>query len=146
MTRGEKAMMENPGRCIFANLPPDVQHAMRRNKHNLQALTPDGGWFGTAGGINGNLRDGMVYRVIPGAEADPEYTVVPVTIIGRNPATYVFNPNLEGVIGLGGNLLLTYAICAVGFAGIRYRGSTEWRGVLDTVAYGEPEEVRFVRT
>lgn len=29
------------------------------------------------------------------------------------------------------------------FAGIRYKGSQEWKPTLETVTYGEPVEVRF---
>ena len=66
-----------------------------------------------------------------------EYDVCPVT--PRDGVSYWYRA--PGVIGFLNSLI--YALGYVNFAGIRYAGDPTWRGVLDTVAFGVPEAVRF---
>lgn len=129
MTKGEKEMMLNPDRRIFDDLPVGVRKLMREHIGELQALSSGGNWCAAV--RPAPLCAGTVYRIDPDSETEPKYVGYPV-----EPCGVVY-----GTRGYP----LSYATSMVDFAGIRYAGSDEWLGVVDTVKYGVPEQVRFVK-
>lgn len=141
MNAQEKKLMENPEHKPLMDLPPVIQQLMRANIPHLLIMQCDGNWASVL--VATGLERGCIYAVASTALVDPppvQYKQYPLFCgSDRIYKVVLTQPNSDSK---GVYHLLTVTGMAE-FAGIRYKGSQEWKTVLDTVTNGEPVEVRL---
>lgn len=137
MTKAEITNGANTGLTAFDGLTPSFKELFRRanSLEHLQRYVGDGLWKNHSGAEC--LLGQAVYRIHPCTPPEPQYKIHK---IGSSGTAYVYVEE-----GNGSNKQVYAAIGRVDFAGIQYEGSDEWRGVLDTVRFGVPSYIRFLK-
>ena len=139
MTKEEKDAMRNPEHKPFMDLPASVQALMRANTNKLVRLRKNGNWTPCLGYTY--FGAGCIFAVDETIQIEKSYDVY-VVFCGSDGIYKVSMP--FGARGDKSVRYLTTVACMRSFAGIRYRDSDIWRGVVDTVEYGVPLQVRFL--